>query len=168
MQIKWFRFKAKHRLAWLSAHYYSLRRLSFVVRHEVGGSYILRTVWPRLTQIYVDTDTDPLYSHTGYDVTSSFWSEVIAKSCRKFRLQWLWVAFLENGLSEDPQRLHVYGTISHTISLDMTSLVPSSRLQNAITMQMQNAITLVNTAQKSVRRVRPAKSWIIRSLFKIT
>ena len=46
--------------------------------------------------------TGPLYSHTGYDITSCFHLEVsAARNCRKCHLQWFWVKFLENGLSTD-------------------------------------------------------------------
>ena len=60
-----------------------LRRLSSVVHHKVSGSYVARTVWRRITKFYMDIHTDPLYSHSGYDVTRYFRSGVIANNnCR--------------------------------------------------------------------------------------
>ena len=53
------------------------RRGSFY--HNVSGSNISKTVWPRNTKFYRHIRTDLLYSRTGYDVTSYFRSDVVAK-----------------------------------------------------------------------------------------
>ena len=36
-----------------------------VVHRKVSGSYISRTVFPRITKFYTDIHADPVYSHTG-------------------------------------------------------------------------------------------------------
>ena len=54
--------------------------------------------WPRITKFYVDIHTVIIYSHTGYDVIINFRSKVAAKNCWKYRLVWLRVEFIENGL----------------------------------------------------------------------
>ena len=69
-----------------------------VRRHEISSSNMLKTVWPRITKFYVNTDI--VYSHTGHDVSIYFWPEVIAKkNCRKYRIRQLRVEFLQNGSS---------------------------------------------------------------------
>ena len=50
------------------------RHLAFIVHYKVSDSSISRMVWPRIIQF--DTDTDMLYSHTSYDITSYFWSAI--------------------------------------------------------------------------------------------
>ena len=62
-----------------------LRRLSpsFDVHHKVSGSFILRTVWPRITKFYVDIHSDSFYSHNGYNIISYFPSKVIKKKLFK-------------------------------------------------------------------------------------
>ena len=65
-------------------------------------------VWSRITKFYVDIHTDIVHSHTGYDVIVYFRSEVIAKNCRQYRLRWLWVEFLDKGLSQDHHILRIY------------------------------------------------------------
>ena len=63
-----------------------------VLYHKVSGSIISRMVSPRITQF-----TDLLYSHTAYDVTICFRSEVvIAEKRRKCRMQRVQVEFFQN------------------------------------------------------------------------
>ena len=50
----------------------------------------------RTTEFNMDIRTDIVYSRTKYDVIIYFWSEVIAKNCRKYRLRRLRVEILEN------------------------------------------------------------------------
>ena len=104
------------------------------VQHEISSWNISRTVvWPRITKFYTDINTDIVYSHTGYDVIIYFWLEVIAKNCRKYCFWWLRAQYLENGSSEDEEifkKLLEDNTLTNLPY--MTSLAPSSRLQNAI------------------------------------
>ena len=109
---------------------------------------ISRTAWPIITKFYRNIHTDKVYSHTGYDVTNYFWSEVVAKkTVEKNRLRRLLVEFLKSGLSNDHEILHAYlGTIGPINGLKMTSPAASNQLQIQL-----------NTAQKCVKRVRPTK-----------
>ena len=53
------------------------RRTPALFDTHLRQSYISRTVWPRITKFYTNLHTGRVYNHTGYDVTSYFWSEVI-------------------------------------------------------------------------------------------
>ena len=55
-----------------------------------------------------DMHTEIVCSPTGHDVIIYFRSQVIAKTCRKYRLQRLSVEFRENGFSLDHEILHTY------------------------------------------------------------
>ena len=104
---------------------------------KVNGSYIIsRTVFFTLNQQFSqDQPHRSFYSHTGYDVTSYFLSEVIAKkNCRRLRLRRLWVKFLQNGLCEDHEILHTYrvGNNQPHKCAEYYSLAASGQLQNAI------------------------------------
>ena len=82
----------------------------------------------------MDIHTDPLDSHTGYNIISCFWSEVIAKkNRRKCHLRRLLVEFLENGLSQDPEIVHAcWGNWLHKPAAYEAAIAASSPLQNAI------------------------------------
>ena len=97
-----------------------------------------------------------VYSHTGYDVTSYFRPEIIAKllgeKCRNaasdgFEPNFSWTAWGQRTFK------HLLGIISLSNLLDMTSLA---------TYKIQ-----LNTAQKCVKRVRPTKSRITWPLFNV-
>ena len=45
--------------------------------------FLDETAWPRITRFYTNIHTDQLYSHTWYEVTGPFRSEVIAKKLSK-------------------------------------------------------------------------------------
>ena len=119
-------------------------RRSFV-HHNVSGLNISRIVWPRITKFYTDIHTDLLYSHTGHDVTSYFWSAFIEvqKNGQKCRLRQLWVEFLQNRLTNLPD-----------VSWLAVSFPGGCKMQ-------------LNTAQKCIKWVRPIKSWIILPLFNL-
>ena len=98
--------------------------------HKVRQSYILRTVWPRITRFYTDMHTDLIDICTRYDATSCF--------------RWLQVEFLENGLCEYQQILHAYRGQSapQTCWIWCHQLLPVG------------CKTQLNTAQKCVKWVR--------------
>ena len=92
---------------WRSALYDDMRSASFVRPSQSERLVYLKNGWHRITKFHTDINTDPLYSQTGYNVTSYFHSQKIArKNCRKCRLRWLRVEFLENGISEDQKILY--------------------------------------------------------------
>ena len=67
---------------WRFALCHDLHQPSFVhsssfTRHKVRQSYVSRTVWHRISKFYTDIQTEVLYSHTRYDVTSCFRSAFI-------------------------------------------------------------------------------------------
>ena len=109
------------------------RPASFVVHHKESGSNISKTVWPRITKFYRGIRTGTLFSHTEYDVTTYFRSEVIAIKLSKIPLP-----TASGGISREwfkrgsPNFTYLSGTISFTNLMDMTLLAASSRLQNAI------------------------------------
>ena len=83
----------------LHSHYCDRLRSCSFVRHVLApgisrGSFDIES--PNFTR--TDIQTNPVYSHTRYDVTIYFRSEVIAKT-KKYRLWRHRVEFPENGLS---------------------------------------------------------------------
>ena len=123
-----FSFWAKRGLSGVSHYWDRLRHVRLFFWHQISSSNISRTVWPKITKFYMDNHTEIVYNRTIYDIIIYFRSEVKRKNCRKYRLQWLWAQFLENGSSEDGQILQ---TLSRTICLtnlpDMTSPAASGR-----------------------------------------
>ena len=110
--------------------------------------YMWRTVRATITKCYLHIQADMPYIIAGYDVTNYFQSEATAKIRRKCRFMRLQVEFLENGLSEDHQIFsRLSETTGNTNLRDMTSLVTSGGLQNAIKY----------CTQVTRKRVRPAK-----------
>ena len=95
--------------------------------------------------------------HTGYDITSDFRSEIIAKNCRKCRLRRLWLEFLQNGFNEDDEIVCTcWGqSASQTCRIGHNWLL-------LVGCKMQ-----LNTAQRCVRWVWPANSRITRPLFNV-
>ena len=111
------------------------RRSSFVVvHHKVSGSIISRTVWHRITKLYMTIHTDLLNSRTGYDIDIYFRPEVIAKkNCLKCHFALLRVEFIGKRFKQwSPSFNFLTRTIGLTNLLDMTSLAASGRLENAI------------------------------------
>ena len=93
------------------------RPASSFIHNKVSGSYIARTVWPRLTksrnQDITDIRINLLYSHTGYDVTSYFRSEVnlkkTVKNATSDDFEWIFWEQLE---WESPNYTYLLGIIS--------------------------------------------------------
>ena len=77
-----------------------LRRLSSIVHHKLSGSYNSRRVWPRIPKFYKDILTDQAYKINRYEVTSYFWSAVIAKNVKNavsdgLRFTSIWMGALD-------------------------------------------------------------------------
>ena len=108
----------------------------------------LVTVSPRITQFYTGIHANLVYSPTGYDVTSYFQSafiEVWKKMVENATTQ-LWVEFLESGISECREILHI---CRGQPALQTCQIWCHYLL--SISWKMQTS-----TAQKCVKRVRPA------------
>ena len=92
--------------------------------------YISRTVWARITKFYRQIHTDlpyPIFPPDLMSLTTSGW-KLPRKNRRICRLRHLHVEFLEKGLSED----HQISQGCRGQLPDMTSLITSGLLQNAI------------------------------------
>ena len=76
--------KAKHQIAFLPNVMTSVGCRSFVVRPSQSERLIyLKNGSTTFTKFYTDIRANLLSIHTGYDLTSCFWSEVIAKKLSK-------------------------------------------------------------------------------------
>ena len=102
--------------------FYLGQRRSFVVHHMVSGSYISRTVWPRITKFPADIiRTGLIYNHIVYDVTDYFRSQIVAKVTVKNAT---WVGFGSNFSRTRKARTKFYtlvGPIGLTNLPDITS-----------------------------------------------
>ena len=111
--------------------------------------------------VYLENDlTYNHYIHMPYifNVTNYFRSEVTAKNCRQFPLRRLQVGFFsrESFKRRSPNFTGLSGTTGPTNLLDMTSLVASGRLQNAI-----------NYCTKVLRKMGPGSQSVGHCLYTI-
>ena len=91
------------------------------------------TLWGKITKFYKPIQADMTYNGAGYDVTNCFRSEATAKKPSKMPHQ-----TSSGGISREwfrrgsPNFARLSGTAGPRNLPDMTSLLPSRRLQNAI------------------------------------
>ena len=95
--------------------------------------YISRTVWARITKFYADMHTNMPYICTRCDVTNYLRSEVITKKPSTMPPQMASVGISQERFKRgSPNFTRLLGTTGSINLPDMTSLVASGRLQNAI------------------------------------
>ena len=131
---------------------------SSLVGHKVRQLHISRTVLGRISKFYKDIHTDLLYSYSGYDATSYFWSEVIAKNCRKRSIGWFPVEFVENSLCENCPILHAYrGLLAlQTCQVWLVSCFRSAAKCTSLIYFRSAFFEIENTAKNSASDVLPA------------
>ena len=124
----------------------------FVVHHKVRGAFISRTVWHRITKSYTHIQMNPLFSLTGYDVTSSFGGKLIWKMPPPITSDRISPERFKRG---SQNFTHLSGTINLINTPDITSLV-------LVGYKMQK-----NTAQKGVNGSARQNNRIIRPPFNL-